>query len=100
MRGGFPLFDDDKRIVAKRRQRAKTLSVQESCIFDATLLSMHRGHIRLERLEHGLALACFCHDFHDYLDHLFVLVSYDGSSFKTSVSPSARAIADRSRCAL
>src|SRR6476659_6575391 len=72
MRVGLPFFDHDKRVIAVRRQRTKTRRVDERRLFDAALLGMHRGHVRLERLEHGVPLTWLRYDFHDYLDHLFV----------------------------
>src|SRR6267142_733012 len=74
MGGRLPFFDHDKRVVAIRRQRTETRRVDERRIFDAALLGMHRGHVRLERLEYGVPLTCLGYDFHDYLDHLLVLI--------------------------
>ncbi len=55
----FPLFDDDKRVVAIGRERAETRCINVRGIFDATLLRMNRGYVRLECAEDSLALPCF-----------------------------------------
>src|SRR4029077_17598096 len=69
MRGRFPFLDDDKRVVAVRRQRAEPRRVDESGVFDATVLGMHGRNVCLERLKHGVAMARLGENFYDHLYH-------------------------------
>ena len=55
---------------------------------------MNRGYIRLEGLEHDLALARFGYDFHDYLNHLVLSPPTDSTPEGPMSGTTVQALSD------